>query len=254
MKILTIALMGILSVTVAWAHDEKVEPSTLNVSARGEIQLAPDTAIVNFSVETAGESFEQVVSDNRDRMQQVMAALSRLGIPEERIQTTSFDVTPKYAPPPRRRPNEPVKHEPPKILGYTARNGLKVEVRDLDKVGAVADQALKAGANHFNGIQWIVRERHPVYLQALAQAAKKAKEKARTLAHSLDIRLVKLLTVQEGGSHVPTPRPSFAKASMLMADGAAESSVPMSPGEIKVQAQISLLYEIESTSGVMDLP
>ena len=254
MKILAIALMGILSATVAWGHEEKVEPATMNVSAHGQIQLAPDTAIVNFSVETAGESFEQVVSDNRDRMQQVMAALSRLGIPEERLQTTSFDVTPQYAPTPRRRPNEPVKHEPPKILGYTARNGIRVEVRDLDKVGAVADRALKAGANHFNGIQWIVRDQHPMYLQALAQAAKKAKEKAQTLAQSLDLRLVKLLTVQEGGSHVPAPRQSFAKANMLMADRVAESSVPMSPGEIKVQAQVSLLYEIGPSSGMMDLP
>ncbi len=254
MKILAIALIGILSATVVWAHDETVDPATMNVSASGSIQLAPDTAIVNFSVETAGESFEQVVRENRDRMQHVMAELSRLGIPEERIQTTSFDVTPKYAPPPRRRPNEPINHEPPKILGYIARNGLKVEVRDLGQVGAVADRALKAGANRFNGIQWILRDRHPVYLQALAQAAKKAKDKARTLAQSLDIQLVALLTVQEGGTHVPAPRRSFAKANMLMADGAAESSVPMSPGQIKVEAQVSLLYEIGPSAGLMDLP
>ena len=156
MRFLVVVLIGVLWSGVAWAHEKQVDPSTLTVSARGSIQLSPDTAIVNFSVETAGETFEQVVSDNRDRMHRVMSALLNLGIPEERIQTTSFDVTPKYAPPPRRRPNEPIKHEPPKILGYTARNGLKVEVRDLDKVGSVADRALKAGANHFNGIQWIV--------------------------------------------------------------------------------------------------
>lgn len=254
MRILAIVLIGMLSSSVAWADEGHVDPSTLTVSARGSIQLAPDTAIVNFSVETAGETFEQVVDDNRDRMQRVMSALLGLGIPEERIQTTSFDVTPKYAPPPRRRPNEPIKHEPPKILGYTARNGLKVEVRDLDKVGSVADRALKAGANHFNGIQWIIRDRHPVYLQALAQAAKKAKGKARTLAQALDVQLVKLLTVQEGGSHVPAPRRSFAKANMLMADGAAESSVPMSPGEINIEAQVSLLYEIGPNAGMTDIP
>ncbi|MDA1304215.1 MAG: SIMPL domain-containing protein [Nitrospirae bacterium] len=254
MKILAIVLIGMLSSSVAWADEEHVDPSTLTVSARGSIQLSPDTAIVNFSVETAGETFEQVVGDNRDRMQRVMNALLGLGIPEERIQTTSFDVTPKYALPPRRRPDQPIIHEPPKILGYTAKNGLKVEVRDLEKVGAVADRALKAGANHFNGIQWIVRDQHPVYLQALAQAARKAKEKARILAQALDVQLVELLTVQEGGSHVPAPRRSFAKANMLMADGAAESSVPMSPGELEVEAQVSLLYEIGPSAGMTDIP
>jgi uncharacterized protein len=254
MKILVTILMVMMSVTSTWAHDEKADPSIMNVSARGTIQLAPDTAIVNFSVETAGESFEQVVGDNRNRMEQVMVALITLGIPEERIQTTSFDVTPQYAPPPRRRPDEPIKYEPPKILGYTARNGLKVEVRDLGKVGAVADRALKAGANHFNGIQWVVRDQDPVYLQALAQAAKKAKDKAKTLAQSLDVQLVELLTVQEGGAAVPELRRSFAKASMLMSDGAAESSVPMSPGEIKVEAHVTLLYKIGPSLGMTDVP
>ncbi|MDT7043892.1 SIMPL domain-containing protein [Candidatus Nitronereus thalassa] len=254
MKLPATILMVMMSVPFAWGNDAHVDPSILNVSARGTIQLAPDTAIVNFSVETAGESFEQVVSDNRDRMERVMAALIALGIPEERIQTTSFDITPQYAPPPRRRSDEPIKYEPPKILGYTARNGLKAEVRDLVKVGAVADRALKAGANHFNGIQWIVRDQHPVYLQALAQAAKKAKEKAKILAQSLDVQLVGLLTVQEGGISVPELRRSYAKASMLMADGGAESSVPMSPGEIKVEAQVTLLYKIGPTQGMTDVP
>ena len=254
MKLFATMLMVMMSVSLAWAHDKHVDPSILNVSARGTIQLAPDTAIVNFSVETAGESFEQVVSDNRDRMERVMAALIALGIPEARVQTTSFDVTPQYAPLPRRRNDEPIKYEPPKILGYTARNGLKVEVRDLAKVGTVADRALKAGANHFNGIQWIVRDQHPVYLKALAQAAKKAKEKAQTLAQSLDVQLVELLTVQEGGVAVPELRRSFAKASMPMSDGAAESSVSMSPGEIKIEAQVTLLYKIGPTQGMTDVP
>jgi len=253
MKYIAMALMVLVSATVVWAQDQQPDPPTMSVSARGSIQLAPDTAIVNVGVETAGESFEQVVSENRQRMQRVMAALKDLGIPEERIQTISFDVTPRYALPPRRRPNEPIQHEPPKILGYTARNSLKVEVRDLDTVGAVVGQALKTGANRFNGIQWTVRDRHPVYLQALAQAAKKAKAKARTLAQALNVRLVQLQTVQEGGTHVPTPRRSFAKASMLMSE-AADSSVPMSPGELKIEAQVTLLYEISPSQGMTDLP
>jgi len=254
MRVIAIALMVLVSWSMVWAQEEPKNASTLNVSAKGSMQLAPDTAMVNFSVQTAGESFEQVVGENRERMKRVMAALMRLGIPDERIQTAAFDVTPRYAPRPRRRPNEPIQHEPPKILGYTARNGLKVEVRDLDIVGAVVDQALKAGANQFQGIQWTLRERHPVYLKALAQAAKKAKEKARTLALSLDVQLVELLTVQEGGSSVPTPRRSFAKSSMLMADAAESAAVPMSPGEIKVEAQVSLLYKIRGGSGITNVP
>lgn len=251
MKYIVIPLIVMMSATVAWAHDEPTDSPTMSVSARGSIQLAPDTAIVNLSVETAGESFEQVIGDNRERMRRVMSALENLGILEERIQTTSFEVTPRYASQPRRRPNEPIRHEPPKILGYTARNGLKIEVRDLERLGTVVDRALKAGANRFNGIRWTLRDRHPVYLKALAQAAKKAKEKAHTLARSLGVRLVRLQTVQEGGAQALAPRRSFAKANMLMSE-AADSSMPVSPGELKVEAQVTLLYEIGPSQGMAD--
>lgn len=254
MRYIVLVLMFLVSSTVVWAHEESENPTTINVSAKASIQLSPDTALVNFAVETAGESFEHVVGDNRDRMKRVMDAVINLGIPEERIQTTSFDVTPRYAPTPRRRPDEPLQHEPPKIIGYTARNGLRVEVRDLDIVGKVVGRALAAGANQFNGIQWILRDHHPVYLKALAEAAKKAKEKAQILAQSLDVQLVELLTVQEGGSHVPMPRQAFAKSSMLMADAAESSAVPMSPGEINVEAQVAVVYQIGPSAGMTAVP
>ena len=167
----------------------------------------------------------------------------QLGIPKERIQTTSFDVSPKYAPVQRRRPAEFEEPKPPRIIGYTARNTITVEIRDLDVVGRVVDQALKAGANRFAGVQWILRERHPVYLRALDTAAKHAREKARTLAKALDVSLVRLQTVQEGGVHVRPPRRAYAKSGMMMAE-AADASVPMSPGEIHVEAQVTLVYEI----------
>ena len=231
--------------TVALAEDPKVEPSTLSVSAQGKIQLSPDTAIVNLAVETAGESFELVSGENQTKMKRLMGELERMGIPKERIQTTSFDVSPRYAPTPRRRPNEYEEPKPPQIIGYTARNMLTVELYDLEMVGKVVGKALNAGANRFSGVQWILRDRHPVYLRALDQAAKNAKEKANTLAKALGITLLRMQTVQEGGVQVRPPVRSYAKSGLMMAE-AADASVPMSPGEIDVEAQVTLVYEIGS--------
>ncbi len=94
-------------------------------------------------------------------------------------------------------------------------------------------------------MQWILRDRHPVYLRVLDMAAKNAKQKANTLAKALDTTLMRLQTVQEGGVHVRPPIRSYAKSGMMMAEGAG-TSVPMSPGEIEVEAQVTLVYEIGS--------
>ena len=242
-QILLVIFHVLFITNLALAEDSKVEPATLSVAAHGKIQLAPDTAIVNLAVETAGKTFELVSGENQTKMHRVMKKLMEMGIPKERIQTTSFDVSPRYAPIPRRRSNEYQEPKAPKIIGYTARNTINVEIHDLEKVGRVVDKALQAGANRFSGVQWILRDRHPVYLRALNIAAKNAKEKAQTLAKALGISLGRLQTVQEGGVHVRPPIRSYAKSSMMRAE-AADASVPMSPGEIKVESQVTLLYEI----------
>lgn len=239
--LLTLSILFITTVTLA--EEPKADPATLSVSAQGKIQLAPDTAIVNLAVETAGETFELVSGENQTKMHRVMGQLVQMGIPKERIQTTSFDVSPRYAPIPRRRPNEYEEPVTPKIIGYTAQNTITVEIHDLEMVGRVVDKALKAGANRFSGVQWILRDRHPVHLRALDMAAKNAKEKALTLAKALGIELVRLQVVQEGGIQVRPPIRSYAKSQMMMAE-ASDSSVPMSPGEMEVEAQVTLVYEM----------
>lgn len=244
MPVLVAFLILMFVVPAAWAAEKKTDSATLTVSAQGLIQLAPDTAIINLAVETAGESFEAVLGENRSRMERVIDRLLRMGIAEERIQTTSFEITPRYAPPPRRRPGEIVEPKPPNIIGYTVRNTLKVEVRQLDTVGRVVDSALGAGANRFSGIHWRLRDRHKVYLRALGIAARNAREKAGALAKSLDVKLVRLERVQEGAPQVlPAPR-SFARTGLAMAESAG-SSVPLSPGEMQVAATVTLVFNIQ---------
>lgn len=225
-------------------EDLMLDVPTLSVFAVGRVDLKPDTAHVSLAVETAGKHFAQVQLENREKMQRVLEALGKFGIEPERIQTISFDVTPQYAPRGRGGTFESNNPQPPKIIGYTARNTLRVEVYDIEVVGKVVDLALSAGANRFSGIQWVLRDRHPVYLKALEKASHKALEKAKVLAKALGVSLVRLVQVQEGGGPVYPKRQPYAMRSMAMAEAGGDS-VPVSPGEISVQATVSLVYDIE---------
>lgn len=217
----------------------KPEPPALTVAANGTVTVAPDTAFVTLGMETAGKSLAETQIQNSAVMQKVMERLRGLKIEKERIQTSSFTVSPHYKPPPKRPSDAPPVL--PEIIGYTVSNTLTVEVRDLDKVATVIEEALSAGANHFHGLHWGLRDEQQARLNALKLAAAKAREKAVTLGESLNVKLVRLVNVTEGG-HVVRPALHMARATMAME--ATGGEVPISSGEIKVEATVTLVYEI----------
>ncbi|MBH0198678.1 MAG: SIMPL domain-containing protein [Nitrospira sp.] len=222
----------------AWAHDEvKSETPTLTVSETGMVPHAPDTAFVTFGLETAGKSLAEAQRRNNSIMSKVMDRLRDLQIDSERIQTSSFTVSPQYRPP----SNRPTDASPasPEIVGYVVSNMLTVEIRALDKVGTVIEEVLKAGANTFHGLHWGLRDEQAVRLSALKLAADKVREKAAVLSEALRVKLVRVLSVNEGGHIV---RPTVAMARMAMEASAGD--VPISSGELKVEATVTLVYEI----------
>jgi hypothetical protein len=223
---------------VAQAHDEvKSETPTLTVSDTGMVPHAPDTAVVTFGLETAGKSLTEAQRRNGSSMSKVMERLKDLQIDKERIQTSSFSVSPQYRPPSHRPTDAPPAS--PEIIGYVVSNMVTVEIRALDKVGTVIEEVLKAGANNFQGLHWGLRDEQTVRLSALKQAVGKAREKAAVLSEALHVKLVRVLSVTEGGHVV---RPAMAMARMAMESSAGD--VPISSGELKVEATVTLVYEI----------
>lgn len=241
---MSLSLLGVFTQS-SWGIEEAVEPSTIRVSAMGEVEMPPDQALVSLAVETAGESLEQVQKDNDRKMNQVINRLGKMGIKKEHIQTVSLNITPHY-PPVKRRGQflEPDQPEVPKIIGYTVRHALTVDVRELEKVGKIVDGALQAGANRLTRITWSLQNDDPVKLQALNIAANKAQAKAKTLAQTLNVKLGSLLHVTEGGAQ-PVPLPRVEGRAMLSRAMDQGGGTPIAPGELTLRASVSLIYEIQ---------
>ena len=231
-------LMLLAAPAAAQAHDEtKPETPTLTVSETGVVMHAPDTAFVTVGLDSPGKVLAEAQRRNSTTMSNVMDRLRDLQIDKDRVQTSSFTVSPHYRPQPKRSADAPPAS--PEIVGYVVSNMVTVEIRALDKVGTVIEEVLKAGANSFHGVHWALHDEQPVRLSALKQAAAKARENAMVLSKVLHMRLVRVLSVSEGGHVI---RPVAPVARMAMDVGAGE--VPISPGEMKVEASVTLVYEI----------
>ena len=220
------------------AHDEVPEKPVVTVTGHGEISLAPDTAFVTLGMETTGKTVADAQRQNRLVMNKVVERLRALQIETERIQTASFTVSPQYKPP-AKRSEAPA--GPPEIIGYIVSNTMTVEVRSLDKVGPVIEESLAAGANQFQGLHWTLRDEQQAKLGALKQAAAKAREKAAALSDALKVKLIRLLSATEE-SRVVRPMPKMARSMMTMEAGGGET--PVFGGEIKVEATVTLIYEV----------
>jgi uncharacterized protein YggE len=171
-------------------------------------------------------------------MNKVVERLRGLQIDQERIQTASFTVSPQYKPPPKRTADAPPAL--PEIIAYIVSTNLTVEVRNLEKVGAVIEESLAAGANRFQALHWALLDEQQAKLNALKQAAVKAREKATALSESLKVKLIRLMSATED-SHLVRPLPKLAR-SMMMEGGSEET--PIFAGEIKIDAIVTLSYEV----------
>jgi hypothetical protein len=236
LSLLLMLMVGIPVVTSA--HDEtKPETPTLTVSETVTVTHAPDTAFVTFGLETAGKLLAEVQSRNSAVMSKVLDRLRDLQIDKECIQTSSFTVSPQYRP----LPHRPAGALPatPEIIGYVVSNMMTVEIRVPDRIGTVIEEVLKAGANSVHGLHWGLREEQAVRLKALKQAAGKAREKAVVLSEALHVKLVRVLSANEGG-HMIRPAAPMARMAMEASSGEA----PISSGELKIEATVTLVYEI----------
>jgi uncharacterized protein len=222
----------------AQAHDEVADKPAITVTGHGLMSLAPDTVYVTLGMETTGRTVGDAERQNRLVMNKVIERLRTLQIESERIQTAAFTVSPQFKPP-SKRSEAPV--GPPEIIGYVVSNMLTVEVRSLDKVPTVIEESMGVGANHFQGLHWGLRDEQQAKLAALKQAAAKAREKAGALSETLKVKLIRLLSASEE-SHVVRPMPKVARSMMAM-DGGGDQT-PVLAGEMKVEATVTLVYEI----------
>ena len=226
----------------AWAHEEgegTYPVPSLTVQGTGQVQTAPDEATVRLGVVAQRPTAREAQGEVNRIANAVLAAIGKLGVPREQIQTSELQLYPVYsqdAPPERGVPAEP------RIVGYRATNVVSVRLEKLDLIGPVVDAGLEAGANQVEGVNFGLRGALAARQQALRQAADAGSKKAEALADALGVRLVGLLEVVEGGVQMFTPRVANVRMAM---ESAQMDTTPISPGQVSVEATVTLTYRIE---------
>lgn len=231
---LTAATLMVASPTSARA-DETSDKGRITVSATGSAEVAPDMAIFTVGVLRQADTAREALDANNAAMAEVLAAMVEFGIAERDLQTSQFNIAPRYQ---ARRDNQP--NAQPLIVGYDVSNQLTVRIRDLDILGAVLDRAVTLGVNTGGGIGFTNAEPDAVLETARVEAMKAAIKKARVLTDAANVSLGRIVEISEH-SNVPGPM-MMARGNMAFAQ---DASVPMAAGENSYSVTVNVVFEIQ---------
>ncbi|HUO87396.1 MAG TPA: SIMPL domain-containing protein, partial [Thermoanaerobaculia bacterium] len=206
-----------------------------------EVRRAPDEAAVRLGVTAQAENAGDAQRQANTVANRILEAVTALGVERSAVQTSRLMLDPVHSQPgpEERRGERPYE---PRIVAYRASNVVTVTLDDLTRVGPVIDAAVGAGANAVQGVDFRLRDDRPARQQAVRQAIEDARGTATAMAEALGVGLGAVLEAREGGAQVALPQMDVRAYRMEAA--VADSSTPVSPGEVEVTARVEVSYRI----------
>lgn len=203
---------------------------TISVTGSGQVFLSPDIADISVGVHMEGKDAAKAVADNNSQTQDVVQTVKDMGVADKDIQTTNFSIYPRQE-----------YDDQGRVTGitYVVENTVRITVRDLDKIGELLNAVVESGANNIYGIQFDVEDRVTALSSARQAAVENAQAVAEEIAQAAGVKLgpVQSITVQ-GSSPIPVVQERAAMA-------AGQGAVPVSPGQLSLTVDVSVVYEIQ---------
>jgi hypothetical protein len=208
-------------------------PATVRVHGQATLSVEPDQVQFDIGVVTQASTPKAASEQNANQSGALVQQLNA-AFPSASVKKVNFSVNPNFEYP---------REGTPKIAGYTATNTVRLLLNDISNLQAVMDIAIKSGANSVDRVAFTLRSENAVRAQALAGAANQALDGAKSLAAALNLKLGRLLTVEEG-QPVIVSAPQEIRFEKLQSTNLA----PISAGTIDVHADVDLTYELLSAA------
>ncbi len=219
--------------------------NTITVSGEGESFVIPDTAAFSFAVIKEAKTVVDAQAMVTNDMNAILAALKTFDIPQKNIKTLNYNVVPRYE-----FTNEreiPALYPTPVgervLVGYEVSHWIEIKTKDTDGVGAVLAKLGELGATNISSVNFTVEDENAPQREARKKAIADAKEKAKALADDLGVRIVKMVSFNEGGGPIYYARDFAVSEAAFGKGGALPPEIPV--GENKITSFVNITYAIE---------
>lgn len=214
----------------AWA-EEKTMSRTITVSASGRVSAEPDRVRLQAGLTTEADTARKALTDNNRVMRELIQELEREGIAEQDVQTSNFNVSPRYS--------RPERGGTARINGYQVSNQVSVTVREIDRAGDILDTLVRLGANQMSGMSFEVSDADELKDRAREKAMKAARRRADLLARAAGAEVGDVIGIAEDAP-MHSPRPVAMRRAAM-----AESSVPIAAGSQELVARVTVTWKLK---------
>jgi hypothetical protein len=227
------------------APQDRADPRLVTTTGEAVVKVGPDEVVLTVGVESSDKQLRRAKSLNDDRVQAVIAAAQKLGVPAKDIQTDHISIEPRYRD----------SYEQRDFVGYFVRQTIGITLKDVSQFEDLLSDVLDAGANYVHGIQFRTSELRKHKDEARALAIQAAREKAVALAQELGQKVGQPYSIREdqegwgSGYSLWWGSPGGLGMTQNVVQNAgnagAELDGALAPGQISVTARVTVSFELE---------
>ena len=215
---------------------QSAENSDICVSGEEKIQATPDIAEITYGVYTQEKDAKSCQTKNATEVDAVISLLKEKGIDEKDIQTNNVGLNPIYD-----------WNDGRKITGYEMTTEIVVSSVPIDEAGTIISDSVNAGINSIDSVQYQCSNFDELYAEALKNAITSARKKADLMAEAGGKKVVAMTQVQElssGDQAVAYSSDNMKQMAVMEADSA-DTGTSLMPGQVEVDAEVSVTFSIE---------
>jgi len=182
-KLFTILLITLLLFIAAGCSNNTTPANihTVNATGTGKITAEPDTVELRLSIISEGKD-KSIQQENALKVQKTIDAIIALGLSKEDLETQNLSFNPIY---------NWDQNKGQQLIGYRAENTLIVKTKDIDKAGAIADTAIKNGAEMVGNLNFTLSDegKESFLEQAIEKAVVDAKKQVEFAANAANVKI-----------------------------------------------------------------
>ena len=236
--------IALLAIVLCLAACERAAPdprgvdrdeTLLTVTASGRADTRPDEARLQLGVQSDAASAGEASRLNRSKMDAVTAALAKLGVKPDDLQTQNLSLSRINYGAERGR--------------FRAYNTVEVTMRDMTKVGEAVTAVTEAGANVMSGPNLRVSDREAASKSAYAAAYRAARSRAEAYAGAAGLKIARVLAIRDGGESsfiaMDSSAVALEQAAPMRVSAPAPPAAPFSPGQNTTEVNVRVDFALK---------
>ena len=210
------------------------QSSSVTVEGNAEINVVPDQASLNLSVELDGRNLSAITKRVAETTNDFLALTDELNIKRNDVMTSGVNINPRY-----RYENKTGRRI---FDGYNISRSIQVDLKNIDQLGSIIERSSAQGINNIAAPIFRFSQEDQIIQSLHTLAVQDAIKRAEALVDPLNASLGKALKIDASSIQSISP-PMMEMRALDMNSSMAEQSY--SVGQINYSQSVLATFEIE---------